>query len=69
MLWLAASAVACAQGIGPSIPQGEQLGRERQRFTEPPPTLAEPAGPRLALPSTVAPEGAEKIRLKIPRQP
>jgi hemolysin activation/secretion protein len=64
LLWFAASAVACAQGVGP-IPQSEQLGRERQRFTEPPPTLAEPAGPRLALPSTVAPEGAEKIRLKI----
>jgi hemolysin activation/secretion protein len=56
------SFAAAAQAIPPS----EQPGRERQRFTEPPSPLAEPAGPRIALPSTVAPEGAEKIRLKIP---
>jgi hemolysin activation/secretion protein len=65
LLWLAASAVAFAQLAPPSIPQSEQPGRLRERFTEPQAPLAEPAGRRIALPSTVAPEGAEKIRLKI----
>jgi hemolysin activation/secretion protein len=47
------------------IPPSEQPGRERFRFTEPPAPRAEPVGPRVSLPGTVAPEGAEKIRLKI----
>ncbi len=47
------------------IPPSEQPGRERFRFTEPPAPRAEPAGPRVALPGTVAPEGAEKIQIKI----
>jgi hemolysin activation/secretion protein len=65
LLWLAASAVACAQVVGQLIPQSEQPGRERERFTEPQAPRAERAGPRIALPSTVAPEGAEKIHLQI----
>jgi hemolysin activation/secretion protein len=65
VLWLAASAAASAQPVPPSIPQSEQPGRVRERFTEPQAPLAEPAGRRIALPSTVAPEGAEKIRLMI----
>jgi hemolysin activation/secretion protein len=60
-LWLA----ACAPVFAQVIPQSEQLGRERFRFNEPPTPLAEPTGPRVALPSTVAPEGAEKIKLVI----
>ena len=47
------------------IPPSDQPGRERFRFTEPPAPRAEPAGPRVSLPGTVAPEGAEKIQLKI----
>jgi hemolysin activation/secretion protein len=57
--------VACAQVVGQPIPQSEQPGRERERFTEPQAPRAERAGPRIALPSTVAPEGAEKIHLQI----
>ena len=57
--------MACAQVVGQPIPQSEQPGRERERFTEPQAPRAEPAGPRIALPSTVAPEGAEKIHLQI----
>src|SRR5580704_844468 len=65
-LWLAMSAPGFAQAPPNTIiPPSEQPGRERERFTQPPAPLAEPAGPRIALPSTVAPEGAEKIRLKI----
>jgi len=60
-LWLA----ACAPVFAQIIPPSEQLGRERFRFNEPPTPLAEPTGPRVALPSTVAPEGAEKIKLVI----
>jgi hemolysin activation/secretion protein len=47
------------------IPPSDQPGRERFRFTEPPTPRAEPAGPRVNLPGTVAPEGAEKIHLII----
>ena len=57
--------MACAQVVGQPIPQSEQPGRERERFTEPQAPRAERAGPRIALPSTVAPEGAEKIHLQI----
>lgn len=71
-LWLAASVMAFAQappaGAGvPNvvIPPSEQLGRERERFTGPPPVRAEPAGPRVNLPSTTAPPGADKIMLTI----
>jgi len=47
------------------IPPSEQPGRERFRFTEPPPSRAEPAGPRVSVPGMVAPEGADKVRLNI----
>jgi hemolysin activation/secretion protein len=64
-LWLAASAAACAQAVAPAIPPSEQPGRERQRFTEPPAPQAEPVGPRVSLPGTTAPPGADKILLRI----
>lgn len=72
-LWLAASVAAVAQAPPPVppgaanvvIPQSEQLGRERERFTGPPPVRAEPAGPRVNLPSTTAPPGADKVALTI----
>ena len=58
--------VALAQAIGPAataqvIPPSEQPGRERERFTQPPTPLAEPAGENISLPSTTAPPGAENI--------
>ena len=48
--------VAVAQVIPPS----ELPGRERERFTEPPTPQAQPAGPSITLPSTVAPRGVRK---------
>src|SRR5262245_40093208 len=55
--------VAAAQGIpGDALP-----GRERERFTEPPRPRAQPGGDTISLPSTVAPQGAEQIRLTISR--
>ena len=54
--------VAAAQVIPPS----EQPGRERERFIEPRAPRAQPGG-TIALPSTVAPSGAETIRLTIRR--
>src|SRR5664279_2681902 len=47
------------------IPPSAQPGRERERFTQPPPPRAQPGGPAVALPSTVAPPGADKIKLVI----
>jgi hemolysin activation/secretion protein len=45
------------------VPAGEAPGRERQRFQEPPAPRAQPGGPTITLPSTVAPAGAESITL------
>jgi len=68
-LWLAAVLLvvsgAFAQTIAQVIPPSEQLGRERFQFSQPTAPRAEPGGSRVALPGTVAPEGAEKIRLRI----
>jgi len=71
-LWLAASAPAVGPALAQApvvpnvvIPPSEQLGRERERFTEPPTPRAEPAGPRISLPSTTAPPGADKVLLTI----
>jgi hemolysin activation/secretion protein len=43
------------------IPPSAQPGRERERFIEPAPPQAKPAGTAIALPSTVAPKGADHI--------
>jgi len=64
-LWLAAGLWAFPSAFAQVIPPSDQPGRERFRFTEPPPPRAEPGGPRVNLPGTVAPEGADKIQLKI----
>ena len=48
------------------VQPGDLPGRERQRFTEPPAPRAQP-GTVITLPSTVAPAGAESIRLTIGR--
>jgi hemolysin activation/secretion protein len=47
------------------IPSTVAPGRERFQFEGQPTPRAEPAGPRVNLPSTVAPEGADKIKLVI----
>jgi len=47
------------------IPPSAQPGRERERFIQPPAPLAQPAGPAISLPSTVAPPGAENVMLFI----
>ena len=47
------------------IPPSEQPGRERQRFEEPQVPRAQPGGTAITLPSTVAPPGADAIRLNI----
>ena len=58
---VAVPVVAAAQ----AIPPGDQPGRERQRFIQPPTPLAKPAGPAVTLPGTVAPKGAEKVFLRV----
>jgi hemolysin activation/secretion protein len=55
---LMASLPAVAQ-----IPGSELPGRERQRFEEPQAPRARPGGATITLPSTVAPPGAEKVKL------
>ncbi|HXF87790.1 MAG TPA: POTRA domain-containing protein [Xanthobacteraceae bacterium] len=55
--------IAAAQVIPPS----EQPGRERERFEVPRPPLVRPEAPVITLPSTVAPPGAEKVRIIIRR--
>ena len=47
------------------VPPSEQPGRERQRFIQPPAAQAQPGGPVVTLPSTVAPKGAEKVFLLV----
>ena len=54
--------VAAAQVIPPSAAPG----RERERFVDPPAPRAQPGG-TISLPSTVAPPGAESIRLTVRR--
>src|SRR3954469_25157118 len=57
-------AVAAAQ----PIPSGAQPGRERQQIAPPVPgPRAQPGGPAITLPSTVAPPGAESIMLTVSR--
>jgi hemolysin activation/secretion protein len=55
------SAAAVAQTVPPSA----QPGRERERFEEPRPPRAQPGGPMITLPSTVAPADADKVKLVI----
>ena len=55
---LAASSPALAQ-----IPASELPGRERERFQQPAPALAQPGGPAISLPGAVAPPGADRITL------
>ncbi len=47
------------------FPPNQFPDRLRERFAEPPAPLAQPSGPDITLPSTVAPKGAEKVVLHI----
>src|SRR5512138_3375612 len=49
------------------VPPSELPGRERQRFVEPTAPRAQVSGDSISLPSTVAPAGAESIRLTVSR--
>jgi hemolysin activation/secretion protein len=62
---LALVVVATAAMAQPVIPSSAQPGRERERFTEPPPPQAEPGGTAIALPSTVAPKGADRMNVHV----
>jgi len=55
---LAASTPALAQ-----IPSSELPGRERERFQQPTPALAQPGAPTMTLPGAVAPPGADRMTL------
>jgi hypothetical protein len=57
---LSAPVAAFAQAVPSAEP-----GRERERFQEPTVPRARPGGGGVSLPSTVAPPGAEKLRLRI----
>jgi hemolysin activation/secretion protein len=64
LLPLLIPAVAGAQ----AIPSGAQPGRERQQVAPPQQgPRAQPVGPAISLPSTVAPAGAESIMLSVSR--
>ena len=49
--------------VAQTIPPSEQPGRERERFTPPTPPRAQPGGAAISLPSTVAPAGAENVKI------
>jgi hemolysin activation/secretion protein len=48
-----------------AIPASELPGRERERFEPPRVPLSRPGAPMVSLPSTVAPEGAEKLKVTV----
>lgn len=60
-----AFALISVQALAQVIPPGAQPGRERELFTQPPVPRAQPSGPTISLPSTVAPAGAEKVKIVI----
>src|SRR5262245_10303358 len=64
-LALIGAPVAASAQVAPLIPRGDLAGQERQRFLDPPGARAQPRGDVIALPSTVAPPGAENIKLVI----
>ncbi|MPZ38510.1 MAG: hypothetical protein GEU95_10645 [Rhizobiales bacterium] len=47
------------------IPASELPGRERERFEQPRAPLSRPGGPVVSLPSTIAPPGAEKLKVRV----
>jgi hemolysin activation/secretion protein len=61
LVMVAIATAAMAQPVPPSA----QPGRERERFTPPTAPLSEPGGPAISLPSTVAPPGADRIKVRV----
>jgi len=53
--------------LAQTVPPNAQPGRERELFTQPRPPQAQPRGPAVTLPSTVAPAGADKVKVVIRR--
>ena len=49
------------------IPASELPGRERDRFVQPQAPRAQPSGTVISLPSTVAPPGAESVKVRVRR--
>jgi hemolysin activation/secretion protein len=47
------------------VPASELPGRERERFEQPRAPLSRPGAPVVSLPSTVAPEGAETLKVTV----
>ena len=62
---LAAVIVSTAALAQPVVPPGDQPGRLRERFSEPQAPLSQPGGAAIALPSTVAPAGAEHTYVRV----
>jgi hemolysin activation/secretion protein len=62
-LGLAFCLVACAANAAIAQVFPSSTGREREQFTEPLAPRAKPGGAAISLPSTVAPPGAEKIKI------
>ncbi|MGH6770278.1 MAG: hypothetical protein ACRECO_14790, partial [Xanthobacteraceae bacterium] len=65
--WIAALATLLFASLpaAAQIPASELPGRQRERFVEPKGPLSQPAGAAISLPSTVAPEGADRIMLVV----
>jgi hemolysin activation/secretion protein len=55
--------IASLPAVAQIIPPSELPGRERQRFDTPQGPRAQPGGATITLPSTVAPPGAENVKL------
>jgi hemolysin activation/secretion protein len=60
---IAATLLFASAAVAQIIPPSEQLGRERERFTQPPAPQAQPGPGAISLPSTVAPTGAANITI------
>lgn len=61
----AVAALVASQPAVAQIPASELPGRERGRFELPTAPKAQPRGATVILPSTVAPEGAEKLKVVV----
>ncbi len=64
-LVVVATAATTATMAQPVIPPSVQPGREQQQFTEPAAPLSQPGGGAISLPSTVAPKGADRIKVVV----
>jgi hemolysin activation/secretion protein len=65
MIAAAAILTVSLPAVAQVIPPSELPGRERQRFEQPTPPRAQPGGAPITLPSTVAPPGAENIKVRV----